>query len=264
MYTALANAPTRATTSINLAWGPLMVIPCSVYTGTEPTRVERKEFFDADPNVPVGRSAVRKDTGEVIDTASVVRMAQAQNGTWVPLSDDEIAACTTFRGLAEILCFVKNAKVSQYLTEDVKQVRPKREKGKVNPAAEKAFALLLAGMAAKKVHALIKVAMRGPARYALLDSKGNLSLIYSADQIRNMVDLPTVEATPQELELAGKLIDMIGTDAPVLTDTTAPNVRTYVDNKAAGYITAAVEAPAPSNIDLVQQMLASIEAKKAS
>ena len=37
--------------------------------------------------------------------------------------------------------------------------------------------------------ALVKVAMRGPARYALLDAKGNLFLIYTADAVRQWMDL---------------------------------------------------------------------------
>ena len=130
---ALAPAPSRATTSITLSFG-LVNIPLSVYTGTESTRVARKEFFNGDATIEVGRAAIRKDTGEVIEPTDVVRMALAENGAWVPLTDDEIAACTSPRGLAEIVSFVKIKDAGKYLVEDVKQVRPKREKGKANPA----------------------------------------------------------------------------------------------------------------------------------
>ena len=41
--------------------------------------------------------------------------------------------------------------------------------------------MLLAGMKARKVGALVQVAMRGPARYAILTSDADLFFIYPAD-----------------------------------------------------------------------------------
>ena len=87
-------------------------------------------------------------------------------------------------GLAEIVSFVKVKDAGKYLVENVKQVRPQRVKGKANPATEKAFALLTMALSTRKLMALVKVAMRGPARYALLDDKGNFFLIYTADAVR--------------------------------------------------------------------------------
>jgi len=260
--TALADAPSRATTTITLSWG-LLTIPLSVYTGTETTRVDRKEFLMVgDSLVSVGRSPIRKDTGEVIDSGVVVRMAQAESGAWVALSDDEIAACTSPRGMAEVISFVKLAKVGQYLTEDVKQVRTKREKGKINPAAEKALTLLFTAMARRKVMALVRVAMRGPARYCLLDSTGNLFLVHTADAVRGMLPQPTASVSDQELALADSLIDAVGIDAPVLMDTTAPVVQEFVNNKAAGVEPQTPAAPAPVGVDIMSQLMASIDAAK--
>ena len=242
-----------------------MSIPLSVYTGVEATRVERKEFIQAgDALVSVGRSPIRKDNGEVVDNADVVRMAQADNGAWVELTDDEIAACTSHRGLAEVVTFVRNSKVGEYLVEDVKQVRPKKDKGKANPAADKAFVLLLSVMEKAKLHALVNVAMRGPARYALLDCKGNLFLVHSADQIRNRIDLPEATVSEQELALADALVGAIGISAPTLVDCTAPLVRTYVNAKAGGApVVEAVEAPV-IGADIMAQLSASIDAAKAA
>ena len=58
MIPALAPQPTRASNSFTLGWG-LLPIPLSVFTGTEETRVARKEFLDGDPEVPVGPCAHR-------------------------------------------------------------------------------------------------------------------------------------------------------------------------------------------------------------
>ena len=232
MY-ATAPAPTRATTSITLAAG-LLNIPLSVYTSTESTRVERKEYFQGDANVPVGRSPIRKDTGEVIESTDVVRMAEATSGAWVALTDDEIAACTSERGVAEIVSFVATKDFDNYLTEGLYQVRPKVEKGKANPSATKALSLLFAGMKARKVGALVKLAMRGPARYAILTTDGDLRMILTVDAVRQPLALVDFKFSKPEVEMATSLIDAIGVDAPAVTDDTAPVVQSYVDAKAGG------------------------------
>jgi DNA end-binding protein Ku len=264
--TALATEPNRATTSLTLSFG-MINIPVSIYTGTEETRVARKEFYthrQVGELVEVGRSPIRKDTGEVIHSTDVVRMAQATNGAWVPLSDEEIAAATMPRGMAEFVSFVPNRKVGSYLVEGVKQVRPKREKGKPNYAAERAFGLLLTTMKSIKVTALIKLAMRGPARYGLLDSDGNLFLIYTADAVRKPIEFAHSVYSEAELNMAKMLIETVGIDAPVVTDETAPAVQAFVNAKAVG-----VEAPAAvvndidPSADLLASLAASIEAAKA-
>lgn len=259
---ALGRKPSRATTTITLSFG-LVNLPLSVYTGTEETRVQRAEFYDGDSAIPVGRAPIRKDTGAVIDQAGVVRMAQADSGAWVALSDDEISACTSPRGLAEIVSFVPLKDAGKYLVSDVKQVRPKQDKGKSNPSVDKGFMLLLNVMAKRKLMALVKVAMRGPARYALLDSSGNLFLVYTADAVRNEVDLPHASAiSEQEMSLANLLIDAVGIDAPTLIDTTAPVVQAYVNDKAKGIKVPERPVPSATPVDLMEQLLASIEATK--
>ena len=48
---ATAPAPTRAHTTITIGYGPSVFGPLSVYTGTEETRVSRKEFFNGDTTI---------------------------------------------------------------------------------------------------------------------------------------------------------------------------------------------------------------------
>ena len=262
MFQALAAAPGKSHYTITLSAG-MLNIPLGVATGTESTRVERKEFFQGDPNVPVGRAPIRKDTGEVIDNYDAIRMAQASNGNWVIVSDDEMAACTSERGVAEILGFVLIKDFGQYLTEKVDQVRPKREKGKPNPAAERAFGMLLAGMRVRKVGALIKVAMRGPARYAILTPEADLLYIYTADAVRQPMPLAEQSFSKAEVAMATSLIDTFGIDTPVLTDETAPVVQKYVDAKAGGAPTKAMPTAPAASDNLMAAFEASIQAAKA-
>jgi non-homologous end joining protein Ku len=267
MPTATAPAPSRQTTSFTLSWG-VVNIPMSVYTGTEATRVTRKEFIttEAGALVEVGRSPIRKDTGEVIDTAEVGRYAQAVNGEWVLLTDEEIATCTSPKGVAEIVTFVPTDEVAQYLSEGQVQVRPKTSKGKVDPSADRAFALLCLAMDSSEVVALVKVALRGPARYGLLDSTGTFTLIYTADAIRQPVSEPhgTYEFSTQELTLASTLIDAVGVDTPVLSDDTAPVVQEFVNAKSTGVVAPVIAPAVASGQDLRSQLQASVAATKAA
>ena len=265
--TALAPAPSRASNKFTLAFGVLN-IPLSVYTGTEQTRVSRKEFLiDADgTQIPVGRSATRQDTGEVIPSDSVVRMVEASTGAWVTLTDDEIADCTCPKGVGDIVTFVPVKDIGAYLAEDQAQVRPVAVKGKVDAASDKAFALLCATMRKKKVVALVRVALRGPARHALLAADGSFTYVRTADQVRQARPLSASDHkfSDAELNLASALIDAVGTDVPVLTDDTAPAVRAFVESKAQGLpvpVKAQVDA---IPLDIMAALSASIDAAKAA
>ena len=261
-YQAQAHSPERTTASITIGWG-LVSIPCSVYTGVEPVRVARKEFVrDSNPLAPVGRAITNKETGGVIERDSVVRMAESTTGVWVELDDDEIVACTTDKGQAVIVSFVPNTKVGQYVTEGLSQVRPRRVKGKTDPSGEKALTLLYSAMKARKVSALIKVAMRGPARYALLDCDGNMRLVITSDSIREAREMPSAVIAKKEMELALALVESIGLNAPTLVDDTAIAIQTFVDDKAKGIAPTPIAAPAAAPIDIMADLLASIEAEK--
>jgi non-homologous end joining protein Ku len=260
-HTGFAPAPARATNTITLSVG-VLAVPLSVYSGVESTRVVRREFFKGDPNIAVGRSPVRKDTGEVIEQDDVVRMAESSDGKWVTLTDEEIADCTSPKGLAEVEAFIPIKDIGMYLAEGVLQVRPKREKGRPNPAVEKAFGVLLAGMAKRKVCALVKVAMRGPARYALLTAEGDLILVHTADQVRERTPMITVSYSKAEVDMVAALIDAVGIDTPTITDDTAPAVQAFVDAKAKGVEAPAKVAAPAIPTDIMATLSASIDAAK--
>jgi non-homologous end joining protein Ku len=216
-----------------------------------------------DSLVEVGRSPIRKDTGAVIESYDVIRHAQADTGEWVILTDDEIVDCTSPKGVGEIVSFVPVKSVGEYLAENQSQVRPKAEKGKENPAAAKAFALLMATMKANKVVALIKVALRGPARYGLLDSTGTFTLVYTADAVRQPRPVTEYTFSKAELDMAKALVEAVGIDTPVITDDTAPVVQEFVNSKATGVIFVPASTPEPT-IDLAAALMASVEAAKAA
>jgi non-homologous end joining protein Ku len=262
-FNAQANAPTRASNSVTLAWGGLINIALSVFSGTEATNVSRKEFVKG-TDVPVGRANIRKDNGAIIESVDdVVRKAQATNGTWVEFNNDEVAAATCPAGQAEIVSFVPVKQVGQYLTQDVVQVRPKATKGKVDPAAAKAFALFTTALRKTRTVALVKIALRGPARYGLLTPEGDLLYIYTADAVREGRPVDDgFKFSAQETNLAVSLIESIGVDAPVITDDTAEAVQKAVDIKAAGQPAPTPTEPQASTDDLLAALQASIANKQ--
>jgi DNA end-binding protein Ku len=259
-----APEPTRASGSFTLSWGMLSV-PLSVYTGTQGSAVTRKEFVDGDPKRPAGRAVIDKTTGEVIPSERVARMAQADTGEWVTLSDDEIKDCTLEKGLATVIAFVPNDSVGAFVAEDLAQVRPQKTKGVMNPGARKAFSLLLAAMKAANVSALVKFSVRGPARHGLVTMNGDLIYVKSADQVRAEIHFDRAELAPEELELAMKLIEVCGIWVPTVLDDTAPKVQALVNSKASG---AVFPPPKPESMaapdNLLGALVASLEAAKGS
>jgi non-homologous end joining protein Ku len=143
-------------------------------------------------------------------------------------------------------------------------VRPKRDKGKVNPTVEQGFALLLATMARRQVAALIKVAMRGPSRYAAILPTGRMVTLHYAEGVRESLPMPQVDLADNYLAMADQLIDAVGIDLPSLDDVNGAAVQAFVDAKAAdGNVTPPTpDAPAPNPQALMDSLMASIEANK--
>jgi non-homologous end joining protein Ku len=118
-------------------------------------------------------------------------------------------------------------------------------------------------MKRKKVVALVKVALRGPARHGLLFPDGTFVFVRTADQVREARPLAdNVKFTDQELKLAEALVDAVGTDAPVLTDDTAPAVRAFVESKATGVPVVAAPQREAIPLDIMAALSASIDAVK--
>jgi non-homologous end joining protein Ku len=265
-----APAPTRASNSFTIGFG-LLNIPVSVLTGTEETAVKRSEFVTVEGALhPVGRVPYDKVTNEVIEDAAsnVVRHAHDEaSGKDVPLSDDEIAACTMPKGIAEIVSFVPLSKLHQsYLTIGLAQVRARTSglKEAQKAQAQRAFGLLLTGMREAKVVALVKVALRGPARFAAITPDGDLLWLQASDGIREAQPMTPQVYSDNELSLVSTLIDTIGKGTPVITDDTAAKITEYVASKAAGVDTPVSEPLAePTQIDMMSVLSASIDAAKA-
>lgn len=264
-----APAPSRSTNSFTVSLG-LLHIPVSVFTGTEETAVKRSEFVTVDGELhPVGRTSYDKITSQVIDDdsgLSVQRYAyDVATDSWVMLTDWEIEQCTMPKKVAEVLTFVPLTKLAtSYLAIGMAQVRAKTTglKGAQKAHAERAFGLFLAGLKARKVAALIKVALRGPARFAAITPDGDLLWLQASDGVRESAPLPKAVYTEQEMALVGTLIDTVGKSAPVIVDDTAQRITQYVAEKAerAGRpVAEPINDDLPVQEDLIAALVGSID-----
>lgn len=263
-----APAPTRGTNSFLLSLG-LVNIPLAVYSGVESTRVERHEYTKVDDAlVAVGRAEINKVTRELIERDAIIRMATATSGELVELTDDEIADATMPKGVAEVISFVPMSKLlTAYTTERVDQVRAKTTglKPAQAQAAEHAFALFLAGLKARKVAALVKVALRGPARYAAITADGDMLMLHPSDGIRQPKAMQTAKLNDQELNLIGQLIDSYPHDVKPLEDDTAKVLQAFVDAKATGKApTPLAEPEIDAGTDMLAALMGSIDARKVT
>lgn len=273
----LGDLPARATTSVTLTAGAL-VIPLSIYTATSDLSVKRSERLSGDPAIEVGRTYIRKDTGEVVQPENVTRMAQAVTGDgagkWVIVTDDELASIYGDTGEASIVTFVPVNDAGRYTLDGIMQVRAKRDKRAAAQAAgEAAFSLLLTGMRTRNVYALIRLVLRGGPRFALLTWEGDLLTIVPAGAVRAALPLPTRDHPKQEIDLIGQFIDAIGVNSIPVEDDTPVKVQAFIDSKATEAGVAVGDTPAVTtatgvspfaNADVLDVLRASIaKAKEA-
>jgi DNA end-binding protein Ku len=264
---AQAEAPSRSTGSVTVSWG-LVTIPCSIYSAAEDIRVARHEFTN-DGNA-VGRRSYDKVTGDNVDAADVIKRATASDGSLVDLTDDEIEQATLpVKGEASIESFIPLSAIgTTYHVASECQIRPAMVKKAYPTSSAKAFALLCKSMEDQGLAALVKVAMRGPAKYAAVCPDGRLVFLHFAEEVRAPRPEVTATFTDAELAAAKSLIDAVGTSVPVLNDKATAALQKFVDAKAAAgdsYVAPVAPAPAAALTDDLAAMLeAAVAAAKAA
>lgn len=268
MEHALAPAPS-AGGSYTLTWG-LISIPVKLATGTERgTPVPRKQFTP--DGHEVGSRDYDKQTGENYD-GPIIKKALASNGVYVELTDDEMEQAiggTVPPGMMPIVSFIDASTImNEYIVEKQDQVRPATRKvGKErlpDPAADKAFGLLMAAMRERNVAALVSIPRRQSACYGAILPDGRFLYLLFADQVRKAQALPAESHSDAELELGLQLIDSVGVDMPVLADVATVKVIEYVEAKSTGVVpdTVAPMAPPAPTIDLAAALQASLATGK--
>ncbi len=264
---AAGTPPKNSTDSVVVSFG-MLPISLSVYKGVDDaTAPVRRHTYNTAGN-PVGTKKYDKVTGLDVANEDVVMLATASDGeTTVELTNEEIVAITG-GSMAEtsIECFIPLQSLidGTYVIEGLKQVRPKRLESKSkkveNVGAGKALTVLLAGLQAEGVAALVKVAFGSAARYAALLPDGHLAMLAFSKQVKAPLPLPEYTPAEAEMAMARQLIHNIGISTPPLVDAAGPALQDFVDAKAAGEVVTDVKpvvAAAPE-VDLMAAMAASM------
>jgi non-homologous end joining protein Ku len=159
----------------------------------------------------------------------------------IELGDDEIARVTAGtavdRGDVPIECFIPlDAIGTRYPVTAWYQARPalrqEKRKSVPDPTADKAFVLLMSAMEEKGVACLVRLALRGPAKFAAITPDGRLYMLNYDSEVREEYPWPDVEVPEAHIQGAMNLIDGYGIDTPALPDETGEALTKYVINKA--------------------------------
>lgn len=272
---AYAPAPSRSSAQVTLTLG-LMPVPIRLFSPTETVDVIERNNYNPATGNRVNMPFVDSVTREEIPRNECVKKVTLGDQV-VELSDDEIAAVTSDlgvdKGSVPVTTFVPVSEIGyRYIPKSSYQARPQvRKVGKKslpNPVADKAFALLLETLQTAGVAALVRVGLRGAARYAALTPDGMFHFLHYDSEVRETKEMPEVSLSDTEKEMALKLFEVIGTSTPDLVDTATERLTQYLTEKANGGEVATVPvvesddaAPEP---DWAAMLAASVEATQAA
>lgn len=263
-------APTRATSTMTIMFG-LVPVPLRLFSATsEPEAPKRKMITPA--GNPVNRPNIDSVTREEVPSAACKKVVFVDDVP-VELTDEEIAAVTapvaTDRHGLPIETFIPvDAIERDYWVSARHQARPAlrtvskggKEKKEDDPVANKAFTLLLSALQEKQVAALVRVSLRGPARYAALMPDGRLLFLHYDKEVREDFAFPEdVTLSDGEKALAAQIVDEIGVSTPELIDESSNLILEYVTKKAAGEVDVPVAtSKVEPELDLSSLLAASI------
>lgn len=245
-----APAPVRSTVVFTINFG-MVPVKMRLFAPTEDNKILQKHQYvtvDGEDH-EVGLKTYDKVTDELVDKSAIVKKVTVPNPNPVPgepellieLGDDEIARVTAGtavdRGDVSIECFIPLDTIgTRYPVTAWYQARPalrqEKRKSVPDPTADKAFVLLMSAMEKKGVACLIRLALRGAAKYAALTPDGRLHMLNYDSEVREDYPWPTVEVPEAHVEGAISLIDGFGIDIPALPDETGEALTKYVIHKA--------------------------------
>jgi DNA end-binding protein Ku len=203
------------------------------------------------------------DNNEVVERSETVKGYEYSKGQYVQFTEEELKALEAERGGSiEITEFVPVTSVDFLQVEKSYYLGP--DKG-----GDKAYRLLGEAMTAKGRVAVGRWSARGKEQVVLVRPYGKDGLVihqlYYSNEMRAFSEIDTGATftfSEKEHELAGKLIDELGTDsfdATKYTDSFSERVKAAVDQKVAGQeITIAPEAPKAQIIDLFEALKKSL------
>jgi len=248
----------------------LVSVPVKLYSAKS-ERPVRFNQLDARNGARIRQKRVNEVTGEEVEYGDIVKGYEITKGNYVTVTDDELAAIAaeaTHR--LDLECFVDLEEIDPIFFDGAYLVAP--------ADAPKPYALLVRAMQESNRVAIARFVMRAKEHVAVLrplDGALVMSMMVYADEMSRRDQLPEfealegVEVSDKELAMAESLIDALAEpfDPDQYHDSYREKVMALIDQKSAGQVIAAGEAPAeqsPNVIDLMDALQASVDASRAA
>jgi DNA end-binding protein Ku len=246
----------------------LVSVPVEIYSATEAHEPSFHQF-EKGTNDRIRYQRVNERTGKEVDYGDIVKGAEVSRGKYVMIEQDELDSVAPGRSRAlDIQRFVDVDEIDPIHFAKTYYLGPNGDE------AAKPYALLRDAMAKANRAAIASFVMRGKEYLATVRADGDvlvLETMFFADEIRNPKDeignIPTrVKSSPQELKMAGQLIESMAGDwnPKDYRDTYTDRVNKLIQAKAKNKTyEEADEAPQPTNVvDLTEALRASVEAAR--
>jgi DNA end-binding protein Ku len=252
----------RSIWSGSISFG-LVSIPVRMFSATESKEL-RFHFVDRHDLEPVGYDKVRRDTGEHVDPADIVRAFEIEKGRYVPLEPDDLDRLDVelTHGI-DIIDFVLLDEIDPVYFRQAYYLLPQ-------DGGEKPYRLLQQALGETGRVGIAKVVIRNKQHLACLrtfDDVLVLETMYYADEVRSPASLDgdlsfrDVEVRRAEVDMATTLIENLSAefDPKKYTDSYRAELLELLERKAEGG-----ELPKPKEqpaevVDLMQALRESVE-----
>jgi DNA end-binding protein Ku len=245
----------------------LVTIPVKLYSATEQKDVSFHQVRRSDGS-RIRYKRVAQADGEEVPYGEIAKGYELANGETVVLTDDDFAdlPLTTSRAI-DVLQFVPLEQVDPIFFEKTYYIEPDK-------AGTKPYVLLRDALEESGKVALVKVALRNRESLATLRVREGVFVLETMlwpDEIRKpdfgFLD-EDVEVRPQELAMAGSLIETLSGDFDPsdYKDSYREALQEVIEAKIAGHEVKQPEQAQPTSgtvVDLMAALRASVEAAKA-
>jgi len=256
----------RAIWSGSLSFG-LVNVPVGLFSATQDKTIHFNQI-EAGTSDRIRYKKVNERTGREVDNAKIVKGFNLGDGSYVLLTDEELAAADPERSRnIAIVDFVEAAEIDPLLYRNGYYLAPQGE------GARQAYALLREAMLRESKVAVAELVMRNKEYLVTVrpHEKDNVLVmhtLYYSDEVRSpeeeLPNLPGEETfTDRELAIASQLIDAMTSpwDPEQYHDTHRQRVEELVASKHEGReIVLEAPAPAPKVVDLMAALEASVKA----
>ncbi len=244
----------------------LVTIPVGLFSATEDKSPKFKMLRGEDAS-PIRYKRVAEADGNEVSWDQIVRGFEVEKGSYVVISDEELAAATSGGGakLVDVVQFADESEIDPLYYRSSYYLVPEK-------TGVKAYRILLDALTERGRVGIAKVSIRDKESLATLRARDNvlvLETMHWPDEVREAAfeELEAeVAVRPEEVEMASQLIENMTRpfDTSQYQDSRREQVEDLVAKKLEGKEIVMPEAPQPTKVvDLLEALKASVEAAKS-